>query len=82
MMTKERIEGHCKRYQHDCEHQAELEERDADVPEHDDIDSKHGQSADEDHKVQPTQEDQDGHTIAQILLGKKILGLDTSLQPT
>ena len=71
MKTEQRKEGHCKRNQHDREHQAELDERETDVPEHDDVDSKHRQTTDEDHKVYPTQEDEYPHTIAKVILEVK-----------
>ena len=57
MRTKQCVEGHGKRNQHDCEHQAELDERDADVPKHDDVDPKYRQTTDQDHEVHPAEED-------------------------
>ena len=68
--TKQRIEGHRKCHQHDRKHQAELHERYADIPEHDNVDPKHRQTTDKNHQVQPTQEDKHTHAVPQILLDK------------
>ena len=45
-----------------------MHERYADIPEHDDVDPEHRQTADKNHQVQPSQEDQHTHAVPKILL--------------